>query len=627
MNFRLKKLRLIKRRWAWKSPRQAVASEPLDIAKLAYKTSKHLRGYTGFITDDKSTDSILRLGKEIYLASGANYSTHVKHLNTVEEKGITNSGGNTYTIFNLDSPLSFTPAPNDIWAIAKTTNQIVLVQFDEIETEGEDLILKCHEHIPEVYIDTLTDVTAGENTTPQSNVPQPLLGAQVYTYQVAGITQYQINVIPNFSSLIGTYSFIGTNSIILGTHEPAIDNLYNDAFVTIDDLPRTRVLDYIGTTRQLIISSTGEAVGITQSGDYTINWEGFTPFYGFTVAYGPTVGGSFTSLSSVVGTSHTAPYTDLTVGITPTYFKFFAEDINDNLSTVPWIIGVGITDTTAPTAPFSIDIETNPAKQGNLSIILNTPTPRDLHQLESIIFTGGVLGTTLTSGLLDVSNLRNEADNNGATSLISYDLSALSTGTSVFGRVAAIDFFGNKSDYAITFTGVTISSAELDTPVELQIDDNLDTVVYTGSTQQSLFSRTLAGGEIGAENSVELDLQFFIQVGTTQSSTIDLEYKYGGVTAGTFSCSIANGSSMLNADTPYWLNFFLSPNGGIATSQSVKIYKWGDELPDNTFRQTSNILSVDSNTDKTLEILVTITGATNTILTKRRARLKQLIPA
>lgn len=609
MNFRLKTLRLIKRRWAWKSPETALGSEPLDIGKLAYKTSKHLRGYTGLIQNNNSTPLSINTGKEIYLATGSSYSVHVRHLNTIEEKFISNTVGNTYSILSLTSPLSFTPTIGDLWIANKTVDHVAIVQFDESELDGNEILLKCHEHIPEIYIDTLTDVTEGENTSTGTIKPQPLLGAQV---KLISGSIYQANVIPGFNSLVGTYSALGTNSIFLSTSEPQVDDFFNDAYITFDSSTK-HILDYIGSTRQAILDSSLTAG--TVSGEYIIAWNGYNKTTGFNISYSSTLGGSYTSLANVTGTSYSFSLTGAS------YFKFKPLDSmgNTNENGV-WIVAPGVTDTTVPLAPFTIDID-----QSILRITLDTPASRDLHQLESNFYIGSITGSGLTPTFIDVSDTRDETHEGIISRAATYDLSDYAGGTTLFGKAATIDFYGNRSDYAITFAGVTLSNNEADTPTELIIESDSKSVTFAGSTQQTLFSTTLSGGEIGSENSVELDIMCLVSAATTQSTTLAIDYRYGGLSAGSFSCSIADGSSKIDVDTPYWLNFFLSPNGGIATSQNAKIYKWGDEIPTNSLRSNETILSKDSNIDQTLEVLLTITGATTSTVRKVNQQLKQLL--
>lgn len=729
MNSRLSELTSVKKRWSWRSPKTGIVSEPLDVAFLSYNVSKNLRGYNGFIKGQASTTSSIYTDRSIYLASGFTYSIHVRHLYDIEEKTINNTLGATYSIINLSSPLSFTPENGDAWAIGKTSNQIYKVQIDETDFDGESFILRAHEHIPDIYTDVLSDITTGENITPLTSVPRPLLKAQAQTLVLSGITTTQFNVAPAFDRLVGTYNVIGTNTVVLESKEVTVDDWFNDAYIKADtDI--VKVLDYLGSSRLITVASPGFLTASTVSGEYSTFWPASPPHYGFTVE-GSTqsTSGPWNTLKSHAGTSFSlinayvnpnklgyALSSTITVSVnnnrsnrnktdyialleenqlvstvissrrkylnnstsypasaliagtvtftSPTttgffkinfypndsetensllesakiysgesitsypYFRFTPYSSNGTENTNGrWVTGLGITDTTIPTGPFTVNISVQDDQNILVDNVINSPLDRDTESIETSIYSGSLFGTALTSSIItDVSKFRNELDSNPILQQISFDLSELSSGPTIFSKVATIDFFGNKSNYAATFTGVTLSGSEIDILQNIFITEDTTSTNFTGSTIHTLYSTTLSGGVLGQFNSAELDLQCLVVAASTQSTYLEFTYKYGGVTAATITSFIANNTTKILDNTDLWLNWFLQPTLGNSQLQTSTAKKWGVETSGSIFTTVISTISVNSDLGQTLQILMTINGNTNSIITRKHVKIDQFIP-
>jgi hypothetical protein len=631
MRFFLNKLEKIRKRWTWKSPKTALISEPFDVSKLAYTTSKNLRGYVGFITGDSSNSQVV-LNKSVYLAAGLTYSIQIRRMtvNEVEERTVINTAGNTYSVIDLASTLSFTPDYGDIWAIGVPNVHIPLIQIEEVEFDGDVFTLRAHEHVPAVYAQdaTLPDIATLENAVLINSEPRPLIKAQAKLVNISGVTQTRFNVVPGFDSLVGTYSAIGTNTIVVGTHEPDVDDFFNNAYIKADIDPPKKIYDYDGVTRTITIIDSFGAAG-PAGAKYSISWLTASAFQGFRVEGGGTTNGTF---SSVGITPNTIAGTSLTTTIPPpssyNYFRFTPYDIRntENLVGRP-VVSIGVTDTVAPLPPAVVDLTVNDVKQASITTILNIPLERDVHQSEVIFSLNSITASALTTTyLFDVSSKRNELNITDDVVSFSVDLDDIDYGNSVFAKVANIDFFGNKSAFAPGFVGATITSSFVTIPDQFILDDDIVKQIYTGVTISTvLYTATIDGGTLLANSStaINVDVALFIDPnGPTTTTSLDFGYSYGGAVGNTISAFISDGVTSIDPATPYWLDLLFIPVND--TSQISVFQKYGDEVPTNTLVQTIAGHSVSAVNDQTLEINVTSTGHTQTIITKQHVVLSAI---
>jgi hypothetical protein len=625
MNFRLKKLTQIRKRWTWKSPRNAVTSEPFDIDKIAYRTPKHLRGYTGFINGDDSNTTSISTGKEIFLESGESYSIHVRQHSTVEERDLTNATGMTHVIMTFTTPLSFTPKVGDIWAVGKIANMIESVQIDDVEFDGENFTMKAHQHIPAIYTDTLSDVTALENAVDvNTNYPPPVLDAQAFNFvDGAGITTgYYFNVVPNYTYLAGTYSFLGTNTIILESDEAAIDDFFNNGYVEADLDPPLRIADYDGSTRTATIEGSFIAAS-SQGGPYYISWPIFTNFYGFSVE-GSNNGISWSDIGDTVGTT-------LTVLTASTFsqFRFFPYGTNEvENTTVAVTVSEGRFDEIAPSPPLKVTLTTDANRTGFVNVELDAPVERDLQYLNTIFETDLTTGNTSWEVLTDISDYRDDRTTISPLIItVTRDLSGFPFGATVSAHVATMDFFGNKSAYVYSDND-SLSASEDDAPIDIPIEIEPDTLpegAVTGCTITSLFSQTIDGGTLGTNHSIDLALNLLVTPGSTASTFLTFHFMYGGASVSAITAQISDNSSAIPDDTQYQLSYRLDALNSSESQQFGTTKKIGTEIPSNDIRTATGIIGINSNIDQDLEVKVSASGDCTTQIEVISAVLKQLI--
>lgn len=627
MNFRLKQATSIKRRWRWQTPKMKVFSEPWEVVKLSYEVAKALRGIAGQLSGTKNTSTQIVTGKEIYLDTGYTYSVFIKHEDELEERDVINSPGNTYSIINVSPPFSFTPSFGDRYSVNKKNYQTEYAQIDAIEFDGENFTLTAHEHIPAIYVDEIFDVTALENTSGSSIVPKPLLGVQALQTVIAGVTLANFTVIPAFNKLAGTYSNLTTTTVTLDTKEPAQDDLFNTGYIKVQSNAILPINDYNGTTREITtIDSASFAVGVSIGGTYEISWPTSPQFYGFSVEGGTQSSGPFSSVgitpSSIVGTSLTTTYS---IPEDYTWFRFTPYDQQGVQNTVGrWIVDFGQYDTTATIPPAEVDLFTTSEPSGVVSAFLTAPLDRDLKYLEiQVLRNDPVTGDLINSSLVDLSSNRDDTLTTTIVNGTTVGLTSESFGTLVYSRAATIDFFGNKSDYAIGFTGSTLSSSVV--PTEITLLEDLTTIEnFTGSSLFTVYSKNINGGTLSTDESIELVTQLFITPGSTTSTSIDFSYTYSGVTFTTITANIANGTTAIGTETPYWLRFNLEANGSVL-SQLAIASKYGEEVPADWLQETTGVMSEDAGSTQPLVIYGQITGDTTSIVTRKHAILKQLL--
>lgn len=618
MNFLLKKRLLIKKKWTWKSPKTAVVSEPYNVDWLAYRTSKNLRGYTGLV-EGGATTSKLPVGKSIYLTPGLTWTAHVRQGDTVEERFLSNTTGNTYSVINFTSPLSFTPEQGDIWVVGSSIDHKVKIQIDEIETDGETYKIVAHHHIPEVYDDSLLyDITALVDAEIVESPPSPLLKVQVGLTISLGLTITHYQVVPSFNSLAGDYTFIGTNSITLASYEPELDDFFNDTYIIADEEGPLKVLDYIGSTKTAIVEDPGFLTATTSGGEYSARWSGFSPFYGFRIE------GS---------TSSTGPF--LTTGLTPlsvegatefvgaslftgtySYFRFtpFNQKLQDNLN-ARWVTGIGITDTTAPLPPVYVDISSDDLMV-NALFRFAAPVDRDLKTANIRFYQNSPLIGSTASNLFtnDISILRDDT----ATLRLSNwseDLTGdQNYGDSIFARVSVTDYFGNQSVSAISILGTTLTSGINGDYASSDIIDNSDIITISGTTNTTICSLTVNGGIIvPPSDAIRLDSLLTITPGITTSKDVTFQYAFGGSTISSIIANISDSINSVPDDSPYWLTCIVEPVSNI--SQRVKMYGYGRELTSSILRTANDTANVDLSQTNTIALAaqMSTTGATITV--------------
>jgi hypothetical protein len=622
MNFRLKYLTEIKKRWTWKSPQTAIISEPLDIDYLAYNVAKNLRGYNGFIKGTNHTTTSFLADRSVYLATGATYSAHIRHKNTVEESTVSNTPGATYSLFNLSTPLTFTPESGDIWVIGEVDNHVQTVQIDDLEFDGETFILRAHEHVQSIYTDVVTDVTELENVAGMTPTSPPLLDAQALSFGSAGITQgYLFNVVPSFSFLSGTYSDLSGTTLRLSPEEPDTDDFFNGAYIQADlDSPRI-ITDYDGGSKIATVASSF-LLAASHSELYNINWPMYSPFNGFLVE--GLSGATWTELDSAVGTSLT-----ILTGSTYSMFRFTplneAEEPNE-IARV--LVPEGRIDTTPPFPPLSLTLTTDTTRTGIASLDLLLPLDRDVQYVDVEFTTGLTQGDTFLNTLYDISVHRNEKNTNTPLEiLVDVDLSSFNFGTVFNGRASTLDFFGNRSPWIAAFNSITLSADDTNSedPEETIIGTDGGTVgVTTGAGRLLLFRDTIDGGTIGENNALQLDLNLLITPGSTLTTTIDFDFLYGGVSANILSPQISDGATKIPDESMYWLTFYLSPLNGTALAQDTIVKKTGPEVPTNEILSEEASIEVDSGVDQLMEVYATINGDTTTEIEVINASLKQI---
>lgn len=627
MNFYLKQKTLVKKRWNWKSPRTAIVSEPFDVDYLSYQTSKNLRGYTGFIEGGASTTRI-PIGKSVYISSGITYSVHVRQGNTVEERNLTNVAGETYSVLTLASALSFTPEVGDIWSVGSVEVHKVKIQTEEVEFDGENFKITAHEHIPDVYTDVLTDVSAlqnGAGTT--SNSPRPLIKAQVELTSILGITVAHFSVVPSFNSFVGDYTLIGTNTIFLASSEPHVDDFFNDAYITADGEGELKILDYLGDTQEAIVEDPGFLTATTNGGSYTIEWSGKSPYYGFRVEGSTDAAGPFntTGITPTFINGDTDFYTTaMFSAATYSYIRFtpFNANSEDNLS-ARWITGIGVTETSAPLPPVYIDMSSD---NKNVSAFFRfaAPVERDLSKISVTFYQDSPLtGTTASVATdVDVSSMRDDTVTFRAASY-NLTLDNQNYGDSIFAKISSKDFFGNESPSAISILGTTLSSTPTNDYSSIDIEDNATEVTITGTNNTTIYSGTVSGGNIvPPSDSVRIDTLMTITPGSTVATDITFEYSFGGTTISSLTASISDGVSKIPDETPYWLTFIVDPLS--TTSQRTKAFGYGLEVSDTLLRSDLGTASADTNQDQTIALAAQISVAGSTI-TVHRSILRSII--
>jgi hypothetical protein len=632
MNFLLKKKLLIKKRWNWSAPRSAVVSEPYDVDWLAYRTSKNLRGYTGLI-DGGATTTRIPIAKSVYIASGLTYSVHIRQENTVEERNLTNTPGNTYSVLTLTPALSFTPQTGDIWAVGSSTEHKVRIQTEEIEFDGENFKIVAHEHIPDVYDDSLfaidntgiMDITELQGGFVSPSPPMPLLRAQVGLTVQSGITVSIFSVVPSYNSFTGIYTGIDGNTIVLDSSEPNLDDFFNDTYITADGEGPLHVLDYIGSSRTAVVENPGFVTASTDSGAYVLNWSGYSPYYGFKVAGGDNVSGPF-STTGITPTSVEGDTEFISniayASATYSYVRFtpFNQKLEENTN-ARWVVGIGITDTTCPLPPVYVDV-TSDNKQTTAVFRLVAPVEEDLKTASISLYQDSPLtGSLLDEGDLDISNFRDDTATS-KTGEFTLGLDSNNYGDTVFARVSTTDFFGNESKSAISVLGTTLSATINNDYTSIDIDDEKTKRILTGTGVNAVCAMTVAGGDIvPPSDAVRLDSLITITPGSTVSSTVSFGFSYGGVTVSTLIPVIANGVSKIPDDSPYWLTCIIQAVS-IANNQTAQTFGYGEEITGNILKSGAGSLALDSTIDNILAVSSQASSAAT--ITVHRSILRQI---
>ncbi len=626
MNFYLKKLILTNERWSWKVPDGVTPSEPFDVDKLQYNLPNNARGFVGRVHGDDSTITSIVTGRNIYLEPDISYTAMVRQGDKHEERIVSNPAG-TNSVINVNVPLSFKPKTGDIYAIGKQNVHSQLVQTDEVEFDGEEVTVKVHKHIAEVYDDTLTDISAIENASAVTSAPRPILGVQIKNITESGKLLTRFNVIPGFDTLVGTYKTLTKDYIVLG-NEPKQDELFTGAFIETDLTP-TPILctSYAGASRIAYPPSTGFPVqGETSGGQYYITWPGRASFSGFKIEGSTSVNGPWSNEglvpNAIIGTSLT---TSFPIPSSYQYFRItpFSESGTEN------VIGRHVTGLTShderALPPSVVDIVTDDIRNGILIARLNTPLERDVQYLKSEFFLGSVSGTTVTSATLtNISKYRNDLLDIPLIQNVTRNLSSQAFGSNIFGKVSTIDFYGNRSIHTITFTGSVLSkSGSLQT--EVVHLDNQVTSTYTGGELHTIFSRAIPGGLIGDVNDVELDLHLLVTPGSVTNTSLSFICRFGGTIAHQFSVQIANGSVMVPENASRWLNMLLESNGN-SSSQIVTVHTYGRTSSGIILTPLTTTMSKDATVDQSIVIQMQISGDLTTVVKRRHALLRQLIP-
>jgi len=413
----------------------------------------------------------------------------------------------------------------------------------------------------------------------------------------SGITVSIFSVVPSFNSLSGVYTGIaGTNTILLASSEPELDNFFNDTYITADGEGPLHVLDYIGSSRAAIVESPGFLTASTDSGIYTINWQGYSPYYGFHIAGATSSTGPF-STTGVVPVSiggDTTFISNIPAG-TYSYYRFtpFNAELDENLN-ARWVVGVGITDTTAPLPPVYVDMSSND-RQAVASFRLVAPVERDLKTTTVYFYQNSPLsGTLLDTNEIDISRFRDDSATRkeGATDS---DLEDNNYGDSIFAKVSTADFFGNESKSAISILGTTLSSTINNDYGSIDIDDERTKRTLTGTGVNAVCAMTVFGGTITPPTeAVRVDSLITITGGS--SSSISFGYSFGGVTISTLTPVLAGGIS----NSPYWLTCIIEPI--TLTQQTARVFGYGEETIGDNLRTDSASLTIDSNNDAILAI-------------------------
>lgn len=632
MRYQMNKAVKIKRKWQWQSPRTAMISEPYDVDKLSYNTTKGLRGYAGFISGDDATAAEITVPKEIYLQSGVTYSIHVRRQadNTNNERVITNIGGNTYSTLTLSSSLSFTPATGDIWAVGIQNSHVVPIQIEEVDFDGEKFTVIAHEWTSDVYAQdgVLPNISATTNATTTVGYPMPLLGAQVKSV-VSGMTTYAlIEVNPAYNNQVGTGNVTASASIFeLGTTEINHNDLYNGATITIGgtgtlvDPARTfTISDYTGASRYATLQDIGlgAIAGLTGPVSYSISWGGYSAFSGFNAEWSETEGGTFTPTTP---TSTTSTNFTTTTGVTYGYIRVTPTNLTGVTNSIGnWVVPFNSSlDTQEPKPPFRLELS-NVNLEVSVAATLSRPYDKDIQSIEVYFLKDSITGATLTGATVNIYTFRDDSLSD-ATFTVTEDLSSVATyGDNIYARATMLDFFDNRSQDFITFAGVTLSATPATFTVT-ELDDESTLVSTTSSSLTELYSYDISGGSLGLYNYIELDSQYII-TGAITPTTLRFDVSLGGTTVNSVTCTAGTTGSTIPDGSYYWIHSIIEANGS-TTSQKTHFHKYGPEVdPAYDYQTIDGTLSLNTDVTQTIKVSAAVlTGGTETTIELQRVLL------
>lgn len=330
--FRLKKLRNVKRRFAWTSPMTALVSEPFDVDSLSYDTVNHKRGISGFAGRD-STITMLYLDRLVSLEPATTYALTVRHLadNTSERKLIATAAG-TWGALQPTVDFATAPAEGDIWAFGQQNVHMPDILIEQV-TRQDDGTYKIE---ASQYDATLYESPGpppgpppGAPPTPplpvSGGLPLPLAAAQgssIVTYGPDGslVWEWGFSVSPGQAIWAGTVQYWGADYFALEENAPAIEDYFLGvpAYATLTSGTgagqRRLIIDYgdiemVAGVREARVAPPWDVqpdAGTT----YEIQFQGFDLFWGFDVEAKETGSSDFLLWGTFEGTSGTVRNVD-----------------------------------------------------------------------------------------------------------------------------------------------------------------------------------------------------------------------------------------------------------------------------------------------------------------------------
>jgi len=452
-----------RRRWSFASPIGAIVSEPMDLDYFAERGIGNKGAYGGILPGGE-TDWIITLPDVVVLETGSTYALIVKHQkdNTTEYRTVNTAAG-TWGQVSVTVPFVTAPVEGDIFSLGIQDVEHIVTRAQDLEIDRNGNIRQTRtEYIPAVYDESpLPPKSSRRAFGPRDTRPPiPLRYAtlsEAISLNKDGSTRSVLNftVTPGLPQHAGIARGGVSTAIALSAEEPAIENYFNGAKVTVgvDTLPistydgiRAFVTPYAFTTPPVL-------------GDqYIITWERFGEFGGFIIEVSED-GTNYSPFATVNGTSLAADSQG--VGPGTVWFRFTPFSINGVQNIIArHILSVTITgDISAPAAPVSVVISSH-LKDVRVLVTLSKPVAEDFSGVEVEIWRNALVSGTL----LEVARFGAPGDTGESGTMAvdcSFNLGARlppeSYGSVIWARARSVDYSNNQSAFVNSTAGTQLA--------------------------------------------------------------------------------------------------------------------------------------------------------------------------
>lgn len=284
-----------KKEYSWKSPPDAIVSEPGDLIKRQFFVSNFEKGYSGYILDGNTKE--VYLDTIVTLDAGKTYEIFIRHKtkNTFVQEDIVNAAGDWGKIVLLND-LSLNANEQDLYAIGEKNVALADVLLEEVN-QGSDgtFVLKGVNYDINVYsVEALPSKITRKRVPIGDISPLPIEnwtvreGTEVLPDGSIG-SILEFDILPGMLKNSGTSLGATVSTIDLSVNEPNRLNFFLNAKIQIVNGTGTgqvrTILAYDGLLRRIIsLDSNWSTVPDTTS-EYEIDFIKMGEYHGSIVEF------------------------------------------------------------------------------------------------------------------------------------------------------------------------------------------------------------------------------------------------------------------------------------------------------------------------------------------------------